>query len=62
MIGLVVGTAATAGLCALSLKRVFDTPYEPLDWPGKKAWPALTVLLSFFATSIFLQGLAGSLE
>lgn len=58
--GLVVGTLATAGICAYSLKRAIDTPFDPEDWPGKKAWPALTVLLSIFATSIFLQGLASS--
>ena len=58
--GLVVGTLATASLCAYSLKRAIDTPFDAEDWPGKKAWPALTVLLSFFATSIFLQGLASS--
>jgi len=60
-VGLTAGTLACAGICTYSLKRAIDAPFDPEDWPGKKAWPALTVLLSFFGTWIFAQGLAQSL-
>ena len=59
-LGLGIGSLGTAGLAAYSLKRVLDTPFDPEDWPGKKAWPGLTLLLAFFATWIFTQGLAAS--
>ena len=58
--GLGIGSLGAAGLGAYSLKRVLDTPYNPEDWPGKKAWPGLTLLLAFLATWIFTQGLAAS--
>ncbi len=58
--GLGIGSLGTAGLAAYSLKRVLDTPFDPEDWPGKKAWPALTLLLAFLATWAFTQGLAAS--
>jgi len=59
-LGLGIGSLGTAGIAAYSLKRVLDTPFVAEDWPGKKAWPGLTLLLAFFATWAFTQGLASS--
>lgn len=58
-----VGTAGCflgVAVCGFALLtyglRVRDTPYDPLDWPGAKTWPAVLALISFFALAAFSQG------
>ena len=41
--------------------RVRDTPFNPNDWPGAKATPAVMILISFFELAANSQGLEGGL-
>jgi hypothetical protein len=65
------GDVATAG-CAVALGsaalgmlmyglRVKDTPFNPAEWPGAKATPAVMALLGFFALQAAFQGLRDAL-
>ena len=42
--------------------RIKDTPYDPNDWPGAKAWPATMALISFFILAAFAQGTIAFLQ
>jgi len=55
--GCAIGCAASAFMLYVYGLRVRDTPYDPNDWPGAKAWPAAMVLISFFALAANTQGL-----
>ena len=47
----------TAGFMMTSyIQRVRDTPFDPNDWPGAKAWPAVMILISFFEFAASFQG------
>lgn len=39
-----------------------QTPYDPNEWPGAKAWPATMGLISFFSLSVFFQALVAALQ
>jgi hypothetical protein len=54
--GCIVGSVVSGFMLVTYALRVRDTPYDPLDWPGAKAWPAVMGLISFFALSAFAQG------
>ncbi|KAL3151615.1 hypothetical protein ABBQ38_012607 [Trebouxia sp. C0009 RCD-2024] len=60
--GLALGTATSAGLIALYLKRALDTEGDPSAWPGPKAWPASLILVSFFSVNICFQALLKALD
>jgi hypothetical protein len=55
------GLAASVAMLAYYGLRTKDTPYDPREWPGAKAWPASMVLVSFFMLAAFQQGLAAAL-
>jgi hypothetical protein len=44
------------------LQRTQQTPYNPNDWPGAKAWPAVMALISFFMLSGFFQALTAAVK
>ena len=52
--------ATSFDVCLLSAGSLTSSRPMQQDWPGKKAWPGLTLLLAFFATWAFTQGLASS--
>lgn len=60
-VGCGIGFVATAYLLYVYSIRVRDTPYNPNDWPGAKAWPAVMGLLAFFALAANFQGLRDGL-
>lgn len=39
------------------LQRFKDTPFDPNDWPGAKAWPAVMMLITFFELAATQEGL-----
>lgn len=51
------GFASAAALLFSYVQRTRDTPYDPADWPGAKAWPAVMALIAFFELSVFAQEL-----
>ena len=55
--GCTVAFAAAAFALYTYALRVRDTPYDPEEWPGKKATPAVMALLAFFALQAAFQGL-----
>lgn len=59
--GCAVGALVAAAMMTVMLKRVQATPYNPVDWPGAKAWPATMGLISFFALAAFFQALTAAL-
>eukprot|EP00887_Chlorella_sp_A99_P001160 scaffold14.g1160.t1 len=56
-VGCAAGFAAAATMLYSYLQRARDTPYDPADWPGAKAWPAGMALVSFFELAVFAQEL-----
>ena len=62
VIGCSVGAATAAAVLANMALRVGATPYDPNDWPGAKAWPAVLGLITFFELAVFLQALTVALR
>lgn len=55
-IGCAVSLLTAAFMMTYYVGRVKDTPYDPNDWPGAKAWPAVMILISFFEFAASFQG------
>lgn len=56
-VGCALGAAVSAYMLYYYAQRVRYTPYDPKDWPGEKAWPAVMALISFFELAATFQGL-----
>ncbi|KAL4444249.1 hypothetical protein ABPG75_011986 [Micractinium tetrahymenae] len=60
--GCAVGALVGAAMLTTMIQRTQQTPYNPNDWPGAKAWPATMGLISFFSLSVFFQALVAALK
>lgn len=56
-VGCTVGLAASTFMLIVYAFRIKDTPFNPEEWPGAKATPAVMALLAFFAWQANFQGL-----
>ncbi|KAI3426982.1 hypothetical protein D9Q98_006926 [Chlorella vulgaris] len=61
-VGCVVGVLSSAAMMTIMIQRTQQTPYNPNDWPGAKAWPAVMALISFFMLSGFFQALTAAVK
>lgn len=60
-VGCGIGLAIAAYMMFYYVQRIKDTPYDPLDWPGAKVWPAGMSLITFFELMATFQGLRDGL-
>ena len=49
-------------MLSVMVRRASDTPFNPADFPGAKAWPAVMGLISFFSAAVFMQALVVALR
>lgn len=59
--GCAIGLIAASYLMYTYIQRTINTPYDPNDWPGARSWPAMMILISFFAFMANFQGLKDGL-
>eukprot|EP00241_Pyramimonas_parkeae_P008164 CAMPEP_0114252472 /NCGR_PEP_ID=MMETSP0058-20121206/15856_1 /TAXON_ID=36894 /ORGANISM="Pyramimonas parkeae, CCMP726" /LENGTH=153 /DNA_ID=CAMNT_0001366411 /DNA_START=98 /DNA_END=559 /DNA_ORIENTATION=- len=55
--GLLLALALTTAAQVQSVRRFQETEMNMEDWPGDKAWPALSTLVAFFAFISAAEGL-----
>jgi hypothetical protein len=60
--GCAVGALAGAAMLSIMIQRALQTPFNPNDFPGAKAWPATMGLISFFSLAVFWQALVAALK
>ena len=60
--GCALGAVAGAVMLSVMVRRASDTPFNPADFPGAKAWPAVMGLISFFSAAVFMQALVVALR
>jgi hypothetical protein len=56
-IGCAIGFGVAAFNMVTLVQRFKDTPFNPNDWPGAKAWPAVMMLITFFELAATQEGL-----